>query len=357
MGTAVNDPNMFVTEQVPYQSSHRPFMAPTLTTHDRYVGQKAEEISMSESVDLTSDIHGGWTMENCISALNEFMQKNRQPVANFVINSTGEEHARTFVAACSIFVPQLKKTISARNPGVTKKSAKALCALSLVRQLFHMGIMHASGQKVKKPTASTLPEIKVKVEDSLAIRLEGYLTGCGVLPVKEVKSAQPENPVSLVINQQLEKFPLAESYQAGSISWSPSQQNWNPWYGNNIDEKPLAFMSLEEISKDLLMREKAKEITPEMTATRKGLPVFQHAAEILAAVKNNPVVLIKGATVTYSKVVEPFSIASSLNLGGSAQFRWLKGLPLREQNSLATVLDLAFALKVCLLVHTVLLCL
>lgn len=33
----------------------------------------------SESVDLKAEIHGGWTMENSKQALNEFLQKMRQP--------------------------------------------------------------------------------------------------------------------------------------------------------------------------------------------------------------------------------------------------------------------------------------
>ncbi|PIO64889.1 hypothetical protein TELCIR_13464 [Teladorsagia circumcincta] len=49
------------------------------SAHDKYVTQKAEEIAQSESVDLKAEIHGGWTMENSKKALNEFLQKTRQP--------------------------------------------------------------------------------------------------------------------------------------------------------------------------------------------------------------------------------------------------------------------------------------
>lgn len=31
---------------------------------------------------------------------------------------------------------------------------------------------------------------------------------------------------------------------AGVVPWSPPQVNWNPWTSSNIDEGPLAFVSL-----------------------------------------------------------------------------------------------------------------
>lgn len=32
---------------------------------------------------------------------------------------------------------------------------------------------------------------------------------------------------------------------AGVVPWSPPQVNWNPWTSSNIDEGPLAFVSLQ----------------------------------------------------------------------------------------------------------------
>lgn len=63
-----------------------------------------------------------------------------------------------------------------------------------------------------------------------------------------------------------------------------------------IDEEPLAFMTLEAISNELLMREKAKQHDPAIVQKRRSLPVFNHREEILKAIEENPVVLIKGTT-------------------------------------------------------------
>ncbi|KAI1724175.1 double-stranded RNA binding motif domain-containing protein [Ditylenchus destructor] len=269
--TAVNQPH-------PHHSRQ-------MNMHDQYVGQKADEIQQSESVDLGANIHGGWTMDNCLQALNEYCQKNRQPLIDFNIHMTGDDHSR--------------KNVSSRGTGSQKKVAKTSCALSMVRQLYHMGIMEAAGNKAtKKITASNLPDIKVKVEDSLSIRLKSYLENCGVEPVGDLSSASASSPRSLIIDQKLEDFPLSEVHtSANVISWAPAGlDNWNAWRSMNIDEEPLAFMSMEEISKDLRIREMAKEIPPSLKSVRQNLPVFGYRNNILEAINGHSVVLIKGAT-------------------------------------------------------------
>jgi HrpA-like RNA helicase len=55
-------------------------------------------------------------------------------------------------------------------------------------------------------------------------------------------------------------------------------------------------MTLEAISNDMLMREKAKIHNPEIVQKRRSLPVFNHRDEILKIIEENSVVLIKGTT-------------------------------------------------------------
>lgn len=55
-------------------------------------------------------------------------------------------------------------------------------------------------------------------------------------------------------------------------------------------------MTMEEISNDLLLREKNKDISILMKQTRENLPVYKYRQQILNAVANNSVVLIKGST-------------------------------------------------------------
>lgn len=43
---------------------------------------------------MTSEIHGGWTMENCKQALNEFCVKNRFPPREYKTSKDGTTNSR-----------------------------------------------------------------------------------------------------------------------------------------------------------------------------------------------------------------------------------------------------------------------
>lgn len=56
------------------------------------------------------------------------------------------------MAEMRIFVKQLNRTITGRETGSNKQSASKSCALSLVRQLFHLGVIEAfTGSLKTKP--------------------------------------------------------------------------------------------------------------------------------------------------------------------------------------------------------------
>ncbi|EPB76266.1 hypothetical protein ANCCEY_04628 [Ancylostoma ceylanicum] len=255
------------------------------TAHDAYVTQKAEEIAQSESVDLKAEIHGGWTMENSKQALNEFLQKMRQPNIGYNTHlkeanncryfifqilsliAFGNLFLRTYVAEASIFVPQLRRQISGRGQGSSKKVAEAGCSMGIVRQLFHLGILAEFKGERKKTTAATLPEIPVNIPEGLAERVRAYVVNAGVEPVAvgPEDKATSESPKSLLTNCKLEEFPESQ-------------------------------MSLPEISAKLNEMENSKPNNASMAKTREELPVSQFKDEILRTVRENPVTLIKGET-------------------------------------------------------------
>ncbi|XGW21685.1 hypothetical protein V3C99_004562 [Haemonchus contortus] len=268
------------------------------SAHDKYVTQKAEEIAQSESVDLKAEIHGGWTMENSKKALNEFLQKTRQPPIAYNTQLKEANNCRTYVAEATIFVPQLRKPVSGRGQGSSKKVAESGCSMGIVRQLFHLGILAEFKGERKKTVATTLPEIPITIPPELAERVKNYVTSSGVEPitVDPNENVTTEAPKSLLTNCKLDQFPDSEVMPPGNISWAPPMQNWNPWRASNIDEPPLAFMSLSEISSKLKQMEESKQLRPSMTASRESLPVLQFKEEILRTVAENRVTLIKGET-------------------------------------------------------------
>lgn len=56
--------------------------------------------------------------------------------------------------------------------------------------------------------------------------------------------ADPSTSVSLVQGKMATFEASQRQSGAGVVPWSPPQVNWNPWTSCNIDEGPLAFVSL-----------------------------------------------------------------------------------------------------------------
>ncbi|KAM7399989.1 hypothetical protein PAMA_004604 [Pampus argenteus] len=112
--------------------------------------------------------------------------------------------------------------------------------------------------------------------------------------------ADPSTSVSLLQGKIAMFEPSQRQSGAGVVPWSPPQVNWNPWTSSNIDEGPLAFCTPEQISGDLrdelMYQLEHDDNLQKMLMDRQQLPVKQFEDEIMAAVDNNPVVIIRGAT-------------------------------------------------------------
>uniref|UniRef100_A0A1B0D7B7 RNA helicase n=1 Tax=Phlebotomus papatasi TaxID=29031 RepID=A0A1B0D7B7_PHLPP len=140
-----------------------------------YLDRAEQQLKMeeAESLDVNAAIHGNWTIENAKSKLSQFMQMHKLQ-ANYKYTPVGPDHSRfvenvpfvpnlwllnmmpeelyqnltkriqwSFMAELTIYVKQLGRSITARETGSNKQSASKSCALSLVRQLFHLGVIEA----------------------------------------------------------------------------------------------------------------------------------------------------------------------------------------------------------------------
>lgn len=56
---------------------------------------------------------------------------------------------RSFMAEMRIFVKQLNRTITGRESGSNKQTASKSCALSIVRQMYHLGVIEAFSGTLK----------------------------------------------------------------------------------------------------------------------------------------------------------------------------------------------------------------
>ncbi|KAL6264710.1 hypothetical protein P5V15_004809 [Pogonomyrmex californicus] len=276
------------------------------TYMDRLADQK--KVEDAEDVDVNSGIHGNWTIENAKSKLHQFMQTNKIN-ADYKYTSVGPDHTRSFMAEMTLYIKQLGRSITGRETGSNKQTASKSCALSIVRQLYHLGVIEAfSGTLKKNKDAEQMKPYPVKISPELENQILDVLMSLEIKPVdiNQLPSVpKGENDtsttgVSLLTNQVLDDFISSVPQPAGVVSWSPPQPNWNPWAGCNIDEGPLATISLDQLSEDLMneQREKLQQDSSLQASMkeRSTLPVFTKKNEIMNAVNENPIIIIRGNT-------------------------------------------------------------
>ncbi|XP_053928462.1 ATP-dependent RNA helicase A isoform X3 [Cuculus canorus] len=197
----------------------------------------------------------------------------------------------------NIYVKQLCRRIFSREHGSNKKLAAQACALSLVRQLYHLGVIEPYSGQTKKKGESMEP-YEVSLSPDLENQLQKTVRELSLetVPLPE----DPSNPVLINVGKLAHFEPSQRQNHAGVVPWSPPYANWNPWTSCNIDEGPLANLTPEQISTDLksdfLYRLEHDEELQRIQEERETLPVKNFESEILDAVHHNSVVVIRGAT-------------------------------------------------------------
>ncbi|XP_008593253.1 PREDICTED: ATP-dependent RNA helicase A [Galeopterus variegatus] len=188
--------------------------------------------------------------------------------------------------------------IFAREHGSNKKLAAQSCALSLVRQLYHLGVIEAYSGLTKKKEGEKVEPYKVNLSHDLEHQLQNIIQELNleIVPPPD----DPSVPVALNIGKLAHFEPSQRQNQMGVVPWSPPQSNWNPWTSSNIDEGPLAYATPEQISMDLkneLMYQLEQDHDLQaILQERELLPVKKFESEILEAISQNSVVIIRGAT-------------------------------------------------------------
>lgn len=266
--------------------------------------QEQKDMKEAESIDVNAAIHGNWTIENAKAKLHQFMQMNKI-TADYKYTPAGPDHSRSFMAEMNIYVRDLNRNITARETGSNKQSASKSCALSLVRQLYHLGVIEAfSGTLKQKKDDQEIKPYPVNVNPELMERVQeciGDLNLPVVNPIN-VKAEGEGAAISLLVNTSKDgtRRGQNDTQMVGSvIPWAPPQQNWNAWNACNIDEGYLATASLEDLCTDLENATKEKRLDPEyqkFVDFREKLPIAAMRNEIMSAINDNPVVIIRGNT-------------------------------------------------------------
>ncbi|XP_069497510.1 ATP-dependent RNA helicase A isoform X1 [Ambystoma mexicanum] len=259
--------------------------------------QENEATLESEEVDLNAGLHGNWTLDNAKARLNQFFQKEKTQ-GEYKYTQVGPDHNRSFIAEMTLYVKQLGRRIVAREHGSNKKLAAQSCALSLVRQLYHLNVIEPFSGQTKKKEGELVEPYTVNLSGEVEKQLQMVLQELGVEVVPPPED--PSFPVSLTLGKLVHFEPSQRQPMSGVVPWSPPQENWNPWTSSNIDEGPLAYATQEQISADLksqlLYQLDNDESLQKTLRERKSLPVKTFENQILEAMQSNPVIIIRGAT-------------------------------------------------------------
>ncbi|KAL1117476.1 hypothetical protein AAG570_004801 [Ranatra chinensis] len=195
---------------------------------------------------------------------------------------------------------KLVESISGREAGSNKQTASKSCALSIVRQLFHLGVIEAFSGTLKKKVETQMQGYEVALSPELEDKLLRMMKMLGVNTILNTGNEKVEEPVSLLCSAVFEEFVAQKPQPAGVVSWSPPQPNWNAWTACNIDEGPLAHASMDAISADLETAFKSRlqgdKSLQGMVHDRESLPVFAMRFPIMNAINDNPVIIIRGNT-------------------------------------------------------------
>lgn len=104
------------------------------------------------------------------------------------------------MAEMSFYVKQLGRTIHGRDTGSNKQSASKSCALSIVRQLYHLGVIEAfSGTLKKEKSGNEMSPYEVKISPELEAHVKNCLKELNVTP-PQVPPTSSE-PISLLSTQ------------------------------------------------------------------------------------------------------------------------------------------------------------
>lgn len=204
------------------------------------------------------------------------------------------------MAEMSFYVKQLGRTIHGRDTGSNKQQASKSCALSLVRQLFHLGVLEAfSGTLKKDKNAEQMKSYEVRISPELQSQVAECLQELNIEPVV-LKKEEDSQGISLLSMHIMDEFVPSNPTPAGVVPWSPPQPNWHPWTGCNIDEGPLASATLDSLSEQLLRESRSrlqsdKDLQRSINE-RNSLPVYNKRTEIMELINENSVVIVRGNT-------------------------------------------------------------
>ncbi|OQR68798.1 dosage compensation regulator isoform 1 [Tropilaelaps mercedesae] len=288
---------------------------------ERMLQQNRQNLEDAEDLDVNAEIHGNWTIENAKSKLHQYIQMNRI-MADYNYRNIGPPHNMSFIAELTIYIRKLNRNLTAREHGSNKQTASKSCALSMVRQLFHLGEIEAFSGTLKKKEITAMKEFQLKLAPDVFDEVNHVVEKLGLKPNGPIKPPIPDNKFVIKEKRRAE-VPQCSGQPDGVVGWSPPMANWNPWLQQNLDEHRFATMTLEQISKEMLELYNNQLDNPalrQMIQKREQLPVHQAYDALLDAIHANSVTIVRGNTGCGKTTQVPqYILDSFVNVDDGAQ--------------------------------------
>ena len=94
------------------------------------------------------------------------------PIPDINYKPTGPDNNRSFIAEIYLYINKLHRKLYAREGGSNKKTAGASAGLSIVRQLFHLGVIEAfTGVTTVKKSETDFDPIAGQFKEDLSSEL------------------------------------------------------------------------------------------------------------------------------------------------------------------------------------------
>ncbi|XP_065647336.1 ATP-dependent RNA helicase A protein isoform X3 [Hydra vulgaris] len=266
-------------------------------SQEKSEGAPVKKLKLEETnVDADAHLHGNWTLLNAKTKLHQFLNENKIP-ADFVYYSEGPDHQRLFRAELSFWLKEADRKIIGKEAAHSKKLAAQYCSRSLVRQLYHMGIIPAAepGQiGLKKKPQPAIPIWKVALSPEVEKQMQQILHISKIEPVQEPNFGEKislQVPMSYCISDNNDEIQ--------TVNWEPPSLNWNPWLAQSIiieGEEGERVAQSGSLIYDEFQAKWDDSNFVSMLEQRKELPVYKYKQQIIELVNENQVVIIRGAT-------------------------------------------------------------
>uniref|UniRef100_A0A0N5BQC9 RNA helicase n=1 Tax=Strongyloides papillosus TaxID=174720 RepID=A0A0N5BQC9_STREA len=250
------------------------------------------------------------SLDNAKSILNQILSKEGKPAVCFNIDVMN--NAQPFIFRATAEVVLLSGNIYfGQGMGKSKRLATAECAYNILEEISNNN-EYQSTDKKNLPKKGNIPQLLVRVTEDealykdvkalynwLEIELPDFPVVKNELPEPEYKKISPPTFFDFegVFRETNRQSPDFRNSRKNYMNiWSPPIPNYDCWKNSMVDDVLFKEKPLDKISQILLSIENRKTPLMKIEESRKHLPIYDKKNDIIQAVEESQILLIKSST-------------------------------------------------------------